>query len=71
MLYNSIEESKAGKYRDCNVLITGSEYELPKSNEIPQLMKKFCTFYSNTVLKYAKKLLSSNKKEKRQDLILP
>ena len=42
MLYNNIEESKAGKYRDCNVLITGSEYELPKYNEIPQLMKNFC-----------------------------
>ena len=42
MLYNNIEEIKAGKYRDCNVLITGSEYELPKYNEIPQLMKNFC-----------------------------
>lgn len=42
MLYNNIEESKAGKYRDCNVLITGSEYGLPKYNEIPQLMEKFC-----------------------------
>lgn len=27
MLYNNIEESKAGKNRDCNVLITGSEYD--------------------------------------------
>ena len=47
MLYNNIEESKAGKYRDCNVLITGSEYELPKYNEIPQLMKNFCVEISN------------------------
>ena len=47
MLYNNIEESKAGKYRDCNVLITGSEYELPKYNEIPQLMKNFCVDISN------------------------
>ena len=42
MLYNNIDEAKSGKYRDCNVLITGSEYELPKHNKVPELMKKFC-----------------------------
>ena len=47
ILYNNIKESKAGKYRDCNVLITGSEYELPKHQEIPQLMKKFCAEIPN------------------------
>lgn len=41
MLYTPIDEKQAGKYRDCNVLITGSEYELPKYNLVPKLMKKF------------------------------
>ena len=42
MLYNNIDEAKAGKYRGCNVLITGSEYELPKHDKLPELMKEFC-----------------------------
>ena len=42
MLYNNIDEAKSGKYRDCNVLITGSEYELPKHDKLPELMKEFC-----------------------------
>lgn len=41
MLYSNIDEKNAGKYRNCNVLITGSEYELPKYQEIPKLMKEF------------------------------
>lgn len=43
ILYCNIERSRAGIYRKCNVLITGSEYNLPKYNEIPQLMKDFCS----------------------------
>ena len=42
MLYNNIDEAKSGKYRDCNVLITGSEYELPKHDKLPELMQEFC-----------------------------
>lgn len=43
ILYSSINEKFAGQYRHCNVLITGSEFELPKYNEIPNLMKNFCS----------------------------
>ncbi len=43
ILYSSIDEKSAGQYRHCNVLITGSEFELPKYNEIPNLMKSFCS----------------------------
>ena len=41
MLYSNIDKKNAGKYRDCNVLITGSEFELPKFNIVPQLMTEF------------------------------
>ena len=41
ILYSNIDVENAGKYRKCNVLITGSEYELPKHNEVPKLMKEF------------------------------
>ncbi|MBR1680619.1 Fic family protein, partial [bacterium] len=43
MLYSNIDETNGGKYRNCNVLITGSEYELPKHQDIPKLMKEFCS----------------------------
>ena len=42
MLYNNIDEAKSGKYRECNVLITGSEYELPKHDKLSELMQEFC-----------------------------
>lgn len=42
ILYCNIDENNAGQYRNCNVLITGSEYDLPKFDKIPQLMKNFC-----------------------------
>ena len=42
LLYSNIDENNAGKYRNCNVLITGSEYELPKHDKIPALMGEFC-----------------------------
>jgi len=41
ILYSGIDELNAGKYRNCNVLITGSEYELPKYQDVPKLMKEF------------------------------
>lgn len=41
ILYNPIDNTNAGKYRQCNVLITGSEFNLPKHSEIPKLMKDF------------------------------
>ena len=43
ILYSNIDETNSGKYRNCNVLITGSEYELPKYNVVPKLMKEFCS----------------------------
>lgn len=47
MLYHNIDVNNAGLYRNCNVLITGSEYELPKYNEIQKLMKSFCAEIPN------------------------
>lgn len=47
ILYCNINENKAGQYRDCNVLITGSEYDLPKYDKIPELMKNFCSEISD------------------------
>lgn len=41
LFYKNINEEKAGVYRDCNVIITGSEFELPKHTEVPKLMKEF------------------------------
>mgnify|MGYP002766176581 CR=1 FL=1 len=43
ILYTPIDSTNAGKYRQCNVLITGSEFNLPKHNEIPALMNNFDT----------------------------
>ncbi len=40
-LYTPVNNEVAGKYRDCNVLITGSEFELPRFEAVPQLMKDF------------------------------
>ena len=42
VLFLSIDEKKAGKYRNCNVLITGSEYELPKHEDVNRFMSEFC-----------------------------
>lgn len=47
ILYVGIDAENAGKYRNCNVLITGSEYDLPKFDKVPQLMQEFCTEFSN------------------------
>lgn len=41
LFYKSINEEKAGVYRDCNVIITGSDFDLPKYQEVPKLMKEF------------------------------
>lgn len=41
LFYKSINEGKAGVYRNCNVIITGSEFELPKYTDVPELMKNF------------------------------
>lgn len=41
LFYKNINEEKAGVYRDCNVIITGSDFELPKFSEVPKLMKNF------------------------------
>jgi len=41
LFFKNINEEKAGVYRDCNVIITGSEFELPKYKDVPKLMKEF------------------------------
>jgi Fic family protein len=41
LFYKHIDENQAGVYRDCNVVITGSEFELPKYTQIPELMRIF------------------------------
>ena len=41
LFYKNVNEEKAGVYRDCNVIITGSEFALPKYTEVPKLMKEF------------------------------
>ena len=43
LFYKSINEEKAGAYRDCNVIITGSEFALPKYKDVPKLMKEFAS----------------------------
>lgn len=43
LFYKHIDENKAGAYRDCNILITGSEFELPKHDKVPALMKQFAS----------------------------
>ncbi|MDD3236666.1 MAG: Fic family protein [Candidatus Gastranaerophilales bacterium] len=42
LFYKNIDEQKAGVYRDCNVMITGSEFELPKHDKVKSLMQEFC-----------------------------
>lgn len=41
LFYNKIEEENAGKYRDIQVFITGTEYLPPEASEVPALMKAF------------------------------
>ncbi len=52
LFYKSINEQKAGVYRDCNVIITGSDFELPKYGQVPKLMKDF----ANNILQMKEKL---------------
>ena len=41
LFYMAIEPEKAGVYRNCPVVITGSEYPVPEHKEITMLMQKF------------------------------
>jgi Fic family protein len=41
MFYYRIDSTNAGKYRDIDVYITGSDHALPKHKELHQLMKEF------------------------------
>lgn len=41
LFYNGIEPENAGKYRNHQVFITGTEYLPPDSKDVPQLMKEF------------------------------
>jgi Fic family protein len=41
LFYEKIDADNAGKYREVEVLITGSKYSFPKPKDIEKLMKKF------------------------------
>ena len=41
LFYGKVDSSQAGKYRTEQVIITGSDIELPQSENIPSLMQKF------------------------------
>ena len=41
LFYEKIDKENAGKYRDVEILITGSKYSFPKPKDIDKLMKKF------------------------------
>ena len=41
IFYHRIDDSRAGKYRVQNVLISGTQYIPPDHNEVPSLMSKF------------------------------
>jgi Fic family protein len=41
MFYQRVDESKAGKYRDHQVIITGTEYVPPTAEDVPELMTRF------------------------------
>ncbi len=41
LFYSGIDDEYAGKYRDIQVFITGTEYIPPKASEVPNLMREF------------------------------
>ena len=41
MFYNGVDSKRAGRYRDHQVFITGTEYVPPTADEVPALMKEF------------------------------
>ena len=41
LFYKGIESENAGKYRNHQVIITGTEYLPPEAKDVPQLMKEF------------------------------
>ncbi|MCD8003449.1 MAG: Fic family protein [Clostridia bacterium] len=41
LFYSGIDAKNAGKYRDIQVFITGTEYVPPKADEVPKLMSNF------------------------------
>lgn len=42
LFYYRIDSANAGKYRQLNVIITGSEHRPPNYKKVPDLMKHFC-----------------------------
>ncbi len=41
LFYGGIDDEYAGKYRDIQVFITGTDYIPPKASDVPRLMKDF------------------------------
>ncbi|MBF0216017.1 MAG: Fic family protein [Candidatus Omnitrophica bacterium] len=52
LFYYRVDEKEAGKYRNVNVLITGSSYIPPSHAEVPALMKKFTGSIASMRKKY-------------------
>ena len=48
LFYEKIDKENAGKYRDVEILITGSKYSFPKPRDIEKFMNKF----ENDIKKY-------------------
>ncbi len=44
LFYFRIDENNAGAYRRENVIITGTNYLPPDSDDVPNLMSKFCNY---------------------------
>lgn len=47
LFYSGIDSEQAGKYRDHQVFITGTEYVPPTADEVPALMKKYVAELNN------------------------
>ena len=52
IFYSNIEKEYAGKYRNINVIITGSHYEVTDFKNIEKEMKKLCIWIENEREKY-------------------
>jgi Fic family protein len=49
LFYSGIDSDKAGKYRNHQVIITGTEYLPPEAKDVPQLMKNFIEELNNNM----------------------
>ncbi len=52
LFYYRIDQQKAGKYRDVPVIVTGTDFEFPKPQDLSFLMREFCENILNIRQKY-------------------